>query len=162
MLWAVYPISQGDTSPTLDDADFQKNSYFGISHLLPKILCWEGKIRTCALGPGGGGGGGLMSDTTMDAVPKRVGVGLIYDSAQGESIPKGLLPFPPNAMALQTDLAAGERSAEQDYIRLLAMQKNADGLKVFHFFKWSHMPESCSLRKKRSLWRASTAKVVSF
>lgn len=76
-----------------------------------------------------------MSDTTMDAVPKSVGVGLIYDGARGESIPKGLLPFPPNAMALQTGLAAGERSAEQDYIRLLAMQKNADGLKVFHFFK---------------------------
>lgn len=77
-----------------------------------------------------------MSDTTTDAVPRSVGVGrLIYDRARGESIPKGLLPFPPNAMAVQTGLAAGERSAEQDYIRLLAMQKNADGLKVFHFFK---------------------------
>lgn len=76
-----------------------------------------------------------MSDTTMDAVPKSVGVGLIYGCARGESIPKGLLPFPPNAMALQTGLAAGERSAEQDYTRLLAMLKNADGLKVFHFFK---------------------------
>lgn len=75
-----------------------------------------------------------MSDTTTDAVPRNVGVGLIYDGARGESVPKGLLPFPPNAMALQTGLAAGERSAEQNYIRLLAMQKNADGLKVFHFF----------------------------
>lgn len=77
-----------------------------------------------------------MSDTTTDAVPRSVGVGrLIYDRSRGESIPKGLLPFPPNAMAAQTSLAAGERSAEQDYIRLLAMQKNADGLEVFHFFK---------------------------
>lgn len=92
-----------------------------------------------------------MSDTTTDAVPRSVGVELIYDCARGESIPKGLLPFPSNARALQTGLAAAERSAEQDYIRLLAMQKNADGLKVFHFFKRSHMPESCSLRKKRSL-----------
>lgn len=76
-----------------------------------------------------------MSDTTTDAVPRSAGVGLIYDCARGESIPKGLLPFPSNARALQTGLAAAERSAEQDYIRLLAMQKNADGLKVFHFFK---------------------------
>lgn len=77
-----------------------------------------------------------MSDTTTDAVPTSVGVGrLIYDSARGESIPKGLLPFPPNAMAAQPGLPAGEGSAEQDYISLLAMQKNTDGLEVFHFFK---------------------------
>lgn len=77
-----------------------------------------------------------MSDTTTDAVTRSVGVGrLIYDSARGESIPKGLLPFPPNAMAAQPGLPAGERSAEQDYISLLAMQKNTDVLEVFHFFK---------------------------
>lgn len=76
-----------------------------------------------------------MSDTT-EAVPRSVGVGrLIYDCAGGESIPKGLLPFPPNGMTVQIGLAAGERSAEQDYIRLLAMQKNAASLKMFHFLK---------------------------
>lgn len=75
-----------------------------------------------------------MSDTTTDAAPRSVGVGrLIYDRARGESIPKGLLPFPPNTVAVQASLAAGDRSAEQDYIRLFAMQKYADGLKVFHF-----------------------------
>lgn len=77
-----------------------------------------------------------MSDTTTNAVPRSVGVGrLIYDHARGESIPKGLLLFPPNAMAAQRSLPKGERSAEQDYIRLLAMQKNTDGRKVFHFFR---------------------------
>lgn len=81
-------------------------------------------------------GNGPVSDTTTDAVPRSVGVvGLIYDRAMGESIPKGLLPFPPNATAMRTGLAAGERSAEHDYIRLLAMPRNADGRKVFHFFK---------------------------
>lgn len=77
-----------------------------------------------------------MSDTTTDAVPRSVGVGrVIYDCAGGESIPKGFLPFPPNGMTVQIGLAGGERSAEQDYIRLPAMQKNADGLKMFHFLK---------------------------
>lgn len=104
-----------------------------------------------------------MSDTTTDAVPRSVGVvGLIYERAMGESIPKGLLPFPPSATAMRTGLAAGERSAEHDYIRLLAMPRNTDGRKVFHFFKRSHMRESSSLRQTRSLRRANTARVGLF
>lgn len=105
---------------------------------------------------------GLMSDTTTDAVPRSVGVArLIYDHTRGESIPKGLLPFPPNAMAMKSSRAAGEGSAEHHYVRLLAMPKNAHGLKVFHFFKWSHMRERSSLRQTRSLQKANTARVVS-
>lgn len=47
---------------------------------------------------------------------------------------RGLLPFPPKAVAAHPGLQAGERSADQDYIRLLAMQKNPDGLKGDNFF----------------------------
>lgn len=146
MQWAVHPISQGDTSAALNDVDFRRNSDFGISHPLPQVLCWEGKIRTCALKPKGWPY--VRHNNGCSAQKCRSWEADLWPCYGGESIPKGLLPFPPSTVAVQASLAAGERSAEQDYIRLLAMQKHADGLKVFHFWNEVTWPRAAVWGRK--------------